>query len=135
MVFGQCVANVSTPFKRLFLRKLSWDAEKKGQSLADVLKSAAIASIQDSGSGIVLLATTVQGHNVTYAMPPEGRGYSPSQISEAIEELLTRYDAAVAALIDGGNPTPTDAQILTEMLALMVAITEVYSDFTDLRTA
>ena len=135
MVLVHGVANVSTPFKRLFLRKLSWDAEKKGQSLADVLKSAAIASIQDSGAGLVLVATTAQGHNVTYAMPPEGRGYSPSQISEAIEELLTRYDAAVAALIDGGNPTPTDAQILAEMLALMVAITEVYSDFTDLRTA
>ena len=27
----------------------------------------------------------------------------------------------------------TDAQILTEMLAMLVAITEVYSDFSDLR--
>lgn len=127
------VANVSTPFKRLFLRKLAWDSEKSGNSLFDGLKAAAIASIEDSGSGPILVGTGAKGHQVTFAIPAEGRGYTPAELCAAIEELLTRYDSAVASLVASGIPTPTDAQILTEMLAMLVAITEVYADFSDLR--
>lgn len=133
MVEGDDVANVSTPFKRIFLRTLAWDAEKMGLPLFELLKAAAISSVQDSGSGPVLIGTSAKGHAVTFAIPPDGRGYTPSELCAAVEELITRYEYATAALIAVGIPTPTDAQILTEMLAMLVSITEVYSDFTDLR--
>lgn len=131
----ECVATVSTKFKRLFVRSLKWSAEDAGDSLWNVLKAAAVAKIESSTSGTVLLGTSSKGHSVTLSIPGSGRGYSPTEITEAIEEIIQSYEAAKAYLIAQGNPTPSDAQIHDEMLALMQPVTEVGSDYTELRTA
>ena len=128
------MANVSTSFKRAFLRSLFWDSEKAGTTLYDALKDALQSKVQHVGQGLFLVGSTAKGHSVAYQIPSDGRGYSPSEILESIEELLTRYENAVSALIAAGTPTPTDSQIQTEMLALLTAITEVYSDYTELRS-
>lgn len=127
------VANVSTPFKRALLREFFWSAEEKGGVAYDSIKCALRGKVEHAGQGIFLVGSTALGNAVSYQVPSEGRGYSPAEILEAVEELLTRHEAATAALIAAGNPTPTDAQILSEMLALLVPIRETFSDYTDLR--
>lgn len=127
------VANVSTPFKRALLREFFWSAEEKGGTAYDAIKCALRCKVEHAGQGIFLVGSTALGNAVTYQLPTDGRGYSPSEILEAVEELLTRHEAATAALIAAGTPTPTEAQILAEMLALLVPIREVFSDYKDLR--
>jgi hypothetical protein len=121
---------VTTEFKRLFLRGLKWDAEEQTITLAAALKTAARAQLVQTNQGLSLIATSGNGHSTTFSLPVAGRDASPQDIAGMIEDLLTRYGAAEAAL--GG--TPSDDQIFTEMMALLVPITESYSDFTLLRT-
>lgn len=121
---------VTTEFKRLFLRGLKWDAEEQTITLTAALKAAARAQLLQTNQGLSLVATSGNGHSTTFALPVSGRDASPQDIAGMLEDLLTRYDAAVEAL--GG--TPSDDQIFTEMMAMLEAVTEVYSDFTHLRT-
>lgn len=124
---------VATDFKRLFLRGISWDATDASITLTAALKAAARAQLTATATGATLIGTAGNGHSVTFQLPSSGQGASPQDITELCEELITRYDAAVVALVASGVASPSDDQILTEMLALMTAATEVYSDFTQMR--
>lgn len=125
---------VATDFKRLFLRGIRWDATDAGISLADGLKLSARSQLTRTSTGLYLIGTAGNGHTASFSVPVGLRDSSPQEIAGMIEEFITRYDAAVAALAAAGNASPSDDQILTEMLALMTAVTEVYSDFSQLRT-
>lgn len=113
---------------------MKWSSEDSGDSLWDVIKAAAVAKIQSTSEGTVLLGTSSKGHSVTLSIPGSGRGYSATEIAESMEEIIQAYESAKAYLIAQGNPTPTDAQIHDEMLALMQPVTEFSSDYTELRT-
>jgi hypothetical protein len=130
------LATVSTEYKRLFLRGLKWSAEEEGISLYAALKAAARGRLSQTANGKVILATTGNGQSVTFSIPNEHSAFTPQAAAELCEELLTRFEAAVtatgtsaAASLDGSN----DAALLTEMLALLEPITEVHSDFSELR--
>lgn len=127
------MADVSTAFKRIFLRTLKWDSEKCGLDLWETIKAAAIAKCEATADGSVLVGTSSKGHSVTLAIPSGGQGFTPASIAACVEDIINRYEAAKAYLIAEGNPTPTDDQIVTEMLSLMVAVTEYSSDYTELR--
>lgn len=129
------VASVAdaTNFKRLFIRSLLWDSERTGNSLWENIKTAAISKVEATADGSVLVGTSSKGHSVTLALPSGGQGFTPAKIASFLEEIVSRYEAAKAYLIAEGNPTPTDDQIVTEMLSLMVAVTEYSSDYTELR--
>ena len=129
------MAAVSTKFKRLFIRSLKWDSESSGLSFFETIKAAAIAKFSASSSGSVLIGTSSKGHSVSLSIPGSGRGFSPTDITECVEEILQAYDAAKAYLISEGNPTPSDGLISTEMLEMMQPVTEFASDYTELRTS
>lgn len=122
---------VTTEFKRLFLRGLKWDATDASPTitLAAALKAAAQAQLVQTSTGLALIATSGNGHSTTFSLPVSGRGAVPQEIAEMIEDLLTRYDAAVATL--GG--TPSDDAIFTEMMAMLQAVTEVSNDYRNMR--
>jgi L-asparagine transporter-like permease len=96
---------VTTDFKRLFLRGLKWDAEDASESptLADTLKTAARAQLTTAGTGTILTGTSGNGHAVTFSLPMGGRGMTPQDMAELCEDMLTRYDAAEAAVIAAGT--------------------------------
>lgn len=121
-------SRASASFKRLFLRSISWTAEESGATLADGLKAAARATIEETASGKVLVAATANGTSLSYLVPAGGSHLSPVDISETVEEFLGLYDTTVAAA-DG---TPTDAEILASMLAAIVAKRVKSSDFSGL---
>jgi hypothetical protein len=127
---------VTTDFKRLFLRGLKWDAEEAPvATLAATLKTAARAQLTTAGNGTVLTGTSGNGHSVTFSLPMGGRGLIPQDVAELCEEMLQRYDAAVAALVAAGTAEPTDDQIFTEMLALLEPVYDAHPDFSQLRCA
>lgn len=123
------MATVSTEYKRLFLRDLQWSAEDQNISLADALKAAARGRLSETKTGRVIISTAGNGKSVSFNTPSSA-SFSPQVAAELCSELLDRYDAAVAYL--GG--TPTDADILAEMLAMLQVVAEASTDFSDLRT-
>jgi hypothetical protein len=114
-------------FRRLFLRSIAWTAEDRAVSLADGLKAAARATMEDTATGKVLVSATANGTALSYLIPAAGAHVSPQDIAEIVEDFLARYDNAVATLDD-----PTDAEILAEMLAGIVAKRVKSSDFSGL---
>jgi hypothetical protein len=123
------VAAVSTNYKRLFLRGLRWDADKG--PLLDVLKAVSRARLKDTQGGKVLTATTGNGQSATYTLPFNGAGASPQDIAELCEEMLTRYEAAVAEVSDSltEDIAANNDLIFNEMMALLQPVHEVAADF------
>lgn len=95
-----------------------WDAEKAVPplSLADGLKAAAKARLQQTREGTNLIATAGNGHSVTFSLPAAGQGATPHQIAILCEELLTLSTDSTDALVASGVPIPKDEQVLAEML-------------------
>lgn len=120
-------ASISTQYKRLFVRNLLWVADEKGETLCDSLKALAKARVESSQGGKVLIATSGNGHSSSWQIP---RDMSPSEAAELVGEVIDRYDEAKAAL----TGSPTDAQIITEMLAKLRPINNITNDFSGLRT-
>lgn len=125
---GECVA-ISTTYKRILLRKLAADATGQSISLGAYLLTIASARVTDTMVGRVLTGVTGNGHAVTFASPIPENQATPQELAEALGELLDLHDWAKAAL--GG--TPTDAQIVTEMLDCLVPIYSVRNDYTGIR--
>jgi hypothetical protein len=123
----------TTDFKRLFLRGLKWDSEDQGLTLAEALKASARAQLVEVNGGKILTQTAANGGTFTFTLPANGQGLSPSAVAETIERLLREYDAATAAVIAAGTPSPTDEQIFTEMMAQLVTVRETYADVSEIR--
>lgn len=119
---------VTTELRKLFLRGFKWDSEEQGLSLYDVLKAAARAQSKETQSGKILTGTAANGGSFTFTLPAQANGLSPYAVTETLSNLLDVYDAAVAYLISTGIPTPTDAQIFTEMMANLIPIKETFFD-------
>jgi hypothetical protein len=109
---------VSTDYKRLFLRGIKWDAEdaRPALRLEAALKAAARAQLTPTKGGVVLTGTAGNNHSVTFSLPAAGQGASPHQIAILCEELIKLYEDSKAALIASGVETPSDDQLLTEIL-------------------
>jgi hypothetical protein len=128
-------ADVSTLYKRAFLRKLYNSSAETGESLQDVLQAASDGSIQSTPAGVptsgkVLTGSAANGHSYSWSVDPK---MDPVTVTELVEELFERYESAKAKLIECGNATPTDAQIYAEMVDKLNAVDSVANDFTDLR--
>lgn len=120
-------------FKRLFLRGLKWDAEEQSISLHDALKSAARAQLTETRNGLILIGTAGNGHTVNFSLPGNGGGLTPFDIADLLEDLLRRHEEASTNLVAAGTADPTDDQIFTEMLTLLVPVRAVTHDFGCLR--
>ena len=111
-----------TEFKRLCIRGFKWDAEDSGLSLKATLKVACRARLTETATGAVLVGTTANGHSVTLSLPAAGRGVTPHEMAALTEELYSLLERVESALVSAGTPSPTDDQILTEMIDRLQAV-------------
>lgn len=124
-------SNVATSIKRLFVRNLKWTADANDQTVAEVLQTVAQARLSAISGGKILVSNSGNGHSSTFQVPSE---VNPSDFAALASEILDRYDEASAKLIACGNATPTDAELITEILdKLPKNVTNVTNDFRGLR--
>ena len=105
--------SLPTAYARLVLRGLAWDAGEGGLSLFESLKAAARAKLTATEKGQFLTGAAGNGTSVQFGLP-SARDCTPQEIAELTSWLIDLYETVVAGLT-----TPTDAEILTAMLAEM----------------
>lgn len=125
------MAEVSTNFKRLFVRNLLWTAQADSTTLLAILKTLADARIEATQKGKVIISTAGNGHTTSFQIPSD---FSPSDAADLIGELVDRYYEARDKLIADGTASPTDTQIHDEMLAKLRPIRTLARDYFNLRT-
>ncbi len=117
--------------KRAYLRSVY--ATLGGVTLLAALAAKSIAAATVIESGQVVRSTSSSDVSVEFAEPGKGAP-TPSEMVEMWESLINDYDLAVDYLEQDGILTPTDAQIYTKMVAVvLVAATSFGGDFSNFR--
>ena len=117
--------------KRAYLRSVY--ATLGGVTLLAALAAKSIAAATVIESGQVVRSTSSSDVSVEFAEPGKGAP-TPSEMVEMWESLVDDYDLAVYYLEQDGNLTPTDAQIYTKMVAVvLIAATSYGGDFSNFR--
>ena len=117
--------------KRAYLRSVY--ATLGGVTLLAALAAKSIAAATVIESGQVVRSTSSSDVSVEFAEPGKGAP-TPSEMVEMWESLLNDYDLAVYYLEQDGNLTPTDAQIYTKMVTVvLIAATSYGGDFSNFR--
>jgi hypothetical protein len=94
-------------------------------------KSIAAATVIESGQ--VVRSTSSSDVSVEFAEPGKGAP-TPSEMVEMWESLVDDYDLAVYYLNQDGITSPTDAQIYTKMVTVvLIAATSYGGDFSNFR--
>lgn len=125
----------SSLHKQNVLECLFWDAQDDSITLEAALKAYARARFTETKSGLVLTATSANGKSVQRQLPP---GVSHVEASELISELRRLREDVVAAFISASIASPTDEQVVVEMLVRLTPIKHAVADFittADLSTA
>ena len=107
---------LNTHEARGFLRGLYRAAADQGLSLEEALYAALDARFLNVSGGSLVIATAANGHSVQFAAPGDADSLSPKHILGFVSRLIDIYDQAVTALAAAGTASPTDAQILAQML-------------------
>jgi hypothetical protein len=120
--------------KRLFVRMLKRYLTENGKVLADHLLDLAEKALAEPLRGKVVVGTSGNGRQTTLEVQAD---FTPLDASELIEEILTRSEEARAKLVADGDASPTDSEVLDEVLDKIPygGVVEVESDFTNLRCA
>ncbi len=117
--------------KRAYLRSVY--ATLGGVTLLAALAAKSIAAATVIESGQVVRSTSSSDVSVEFAEPGKGAP-TPSEMVEMWESLLDDYDLAVDYLEQDGITSPTDAQIYTKMVAVvLVAANSFGGDFSNFR--
>ncbi len=117
--------------KRAYLRSVY--STLGGVTLLAALAAKSIAAATVIESGQVVRSTSSSDVSVEFAEPGKGAP-TPSEMVEMWESLINDYDLAVDYLEQDGILTPTDAQIYTKMVAVvLVAATSFGGDFSNFR--
>ena len=117
--------------KRAYLRSVY--ATLGGVTLLAALAAKSIAAATVIESGQVVRSTSSSDVSVEFAEPGKGAP-TPSEMVEMWESLLDDYDLAVDYLEQDGITSPTDAQIYTKMVGVvLVAATSFGGDFSNFR--
>ena len=117
--------------KRAYLRSVY--STLGGVTLLAALAAKSIAAATVIESGQVVRSTSSSDVSVEFAEPGKGAP-TPSEMVEMWESLVDDYDLAVYYLEQDGNLTPTDAQIYTKMVSVvLVAATSFGGDFSNFR--
>jgi len=125
------VFTFTVAIKRAYLRSVY--ATLGGVTLLAALAAKSIAAATVIESGQVVRSTSSSDVSVEFAEPGKGAP-TPSEMVEMWESLVDDYDLAVYYLEQDGNLTPTDAQIYTKMVAVvLVAATSFGGDFSNFR--
>jgi hypothetical protein len=125
------VFTFTVAIKRAYLRSVY--ATLGGVTLLAALAAKSIAAATVIESGQVVRSTSSSDVSVEFAEPGKGAP-TPSEMVEMWESLVDDYDLAVYYLEQDGNLTPTDAQIYTKMVTVvLVAATSFGGDFSNFR--
>jgi hypothetical protein len=125
------VFTFTVAIKRAYLRSVYATLGSVTLLAALAAKSIAAATVIESGQ--VVRSTSSSDVSVEFAEPGKGAP-TPSEMVEMWESLVDDYDLAVYYLEQDGNLTPTDAQIYTKMVAVvLVAATSFGGDFSNFR--
>ena len=117
--------------KRAYLRSVY--ATLGGVTLLAALAAKSIAAATVIESGQVVRSTSSSDVSVEFAEPGKGAP-TPSEMVEMWESLINDYDLAVDYLEQDGILTPTNAQIYTKMVAVvLIAATSFGGDFSNFR--
>lgn len=113
---------------RLVLRKLANDAATASATLGATLKAVAFGSVSAVVSGKDVIEVQAEGVVTKFQIPTGGSALQASDVTEMLSRLLDLYDAVVATVGE-----EDDEEILAAMLARIVPIREVASNFRGLR--
>lgn len=122
---------VETAIKRGWLRRIYAQVTAGTfASLTLALASAENARIDAVSSGTIS-SVSGNGHSVSFAT----QGDAPGQddFAACISELQDTYDAARAALVAAGTPSPSDANIYAEMMYRLQPVRVTTKDFSQMR--
>jgi hypothetical protein len=125
------VFTFTVAIKRAYLRSVY--STLGGVTLLAALAAKSIAAATVIESGQVVRSTSSSDVSVEFAEPGKGAP-TPSEMVEMWESLVDDYDLAVYYLEQDGNLTPTDAQIYTKMVTVvLIAATSYGGDFSNFR--
>ena len=125
------VFTFTVAIKRAYLRSVY--STLGGVTLLAALAAKSIAAATVIESGQVVRSTSSSDVSVEFAEPGKGAP-TPSEMVEMWESLLNDYDLAVYYLNQDGITSPTDAQIYTKMVGVvLVAATSFGGDFSNFR--
>jgi hypothetical protein len=125
------VFTFTVAIKRAYLRSVY--ATLGGVTLLAALAAKSIAAATVIESGQVVRSTSSSDVSVEFAEPGKGAP-TPSEMVEMWESLLDDYDLAVDYLEQDAILTPTDAQIYTKMVTVvLIAATSYGGDFSNFR--
>lgn len=110
--------------------KLTLAFEVYARNARKPLRDWIVAEIQtlDNRSGQRVTITSGNGQYVAFDSSADGLR-SPSDLMVFWADMLALYDTAKAALISSGNATPTEAQIVAEMLSRLRPVRSATADF------
>jgi hypothetical protein len=125
------VFTFTVAIKRAYLRSVY--STLGGVTLLAALAAKSIAAATVIESGQVVRSTSSSDVSVEFAEPGKGAP-TPSEMVEMWESLVDDYDLAVYYLNQDGITSPTDAQIYTKMVGVvLVAATSFGGDFSNFR--
>jgi hypothetical protein len=125
------VFTFTVAIKRAYLRSVY--STLGGVTLLAALAAKSIAAATVIESGQVVRSTSSSDVSVEFAEPGKGAP-TPSEMVEMWESLVDDYDLAVDYLEQDGITSPTDAQIYTKMVTVvLVAATSFGGDFSNFR--
>ena len=102
-------------------------------TLLAALAAKSVAASATIESGQVVRSTSSSDVSVEFAEPGKGAP-TPSEMVEMWESLINDYDLAVYYLGQDGIASPTDAQIYTKMMSVvLIAATSYGGDFSNFR--
>lgn len=112
---------VATATYRAFLRYASAQATAASQTLSAYLHSLLIEPVSAVKGGSQISGVTVNGSSTQFTFS----GIGPQEVLEVIDGLITLFENVYAQL--GG--TPTDANVLAEMLFQLQTVEQVTPSF------
>jgi hypothetical protein len=123
----------TTAYKRLFLQGLKWKSEDTGTTLFANIKASCQSQLEVTASGLVLVSGSGNGTSFSYVLPSGSSSVTPNDVADLNALMLWLYDKVKAALIAGGKPTPTDAEIFAGMMDKLVSFPTIEPDYSCLQ--
>lgn len=144
------MAALKAELKRSFLQRIydSFKAETLWEDLTgDTEEGPTIATFEDAlkafqqycfgnvKDGKTLTQTSGLGHETRWAIPMVWRAFSEDEVMSMAQEFREVYTDAILTLATNGNNSPTDAQVLSTMMAddRLQSVTSTQRDYTLLR--
>lgn len=106
-----------------------------GKTLRDFMLDRLVELADGSSGRPTIRSTSGAGHSVEFADPGSSGNPSASDAMAMWSEFIDLYSYSQAALVASGNASPTEGEIVEEMLDRIQAIRSFADDFSEIREA